>query len=192
MAWWVHGAVSAGKRGMVRAGGSASRIIGDPGTIDPGGGERASPVTRSQPIWGSPVGHVLGSGWSSSTQAFPPLGSHPPVFPSGIHERDNQMMPALAQLVLGQRDRFVPDSPIGMGGSSPSLVPPVSGARRPRRGMRHAGWNSRSAKKLSGNYVATDNDVVPDGKTSEVGKMVSFPDGLVVKKNALISHALIR
>ena len=55
----------------------------------PGSSERASPVTRSQPIWGSPVGHVHGSGWSSSTQAFPPLGSHPPVFPSGIHERDN-------------------------------------------------------------------------------------------------------
>ena len=60
--------------------------------------------------------------------------------------------------------------------------PPVSGARRPRRGMRHAGWNSWSPKKLSGDYVATDNDVVRDGKTSEVGKMDSFADGLVVKK----------
>ena len=39
---------------------------------------------------------------------------------------------------------------------------------------------------MSGDYVATDNGVVPDGKTSEVGKMDSFPDGLVVKKNALI------
>ena len=87
------------------------------------------------------------------------------MFPSGIHKRDNRMVPALAQ-----RDRVVPNSPIGMGGSSPSLVPPVSGARRPRRGMRHAGWNSRSPKKLSGDYVATDNDVVPDGKTSEVGR----------------------
>ena len=159
-------------------------FIGDPGTIDPGGGERASPVTRSQPIWGSPVGHVHGSGWSSSTHAFPPLGSHPPVFPSGIHERDNRRMPALAQPMLGQRDRVVLDSPIG--GSSPSLVPSVSGAWRPRRGMRPAGWNSRSPKKLSGDYVATDNSVVPDGKTSEVGKMDSFPDGLVVKRNARV------
>ena len=186
MAWWVHGAVSAGKRGMVRAGGSASRIIGDQGTIDPGGGGCASPVTRSQPIWGSTVGHVHGSGWSSSTQAFPPLRSHPPVFPSWIHERDNRRMPALAQPVLGQRDRVVPDSLIRMGGSSPSLVPPVSGARRPRRGMWPAGWNSRSPKKLSGDYVATENGVVPDGKTSEVGKMDSFPDGLVVKRNARV------
>ena len=154
---------------MVLTGGSASRIIGDQGTTDPGGGERATPVTRSQPIWGSPVGHVHGSGWSSSMQAFPPFGSHPPVFPSGIYKQDNRRMPALAQPVLGQRDRVVPDSPIGMGGSSPSLVPPVSGARRPRRGMRPAGWNSRSSKKLSGDYVATDNllgtnGVVPNKK----------------------------
>ena len=52
--------------------------------------------------------------------------------------------------------------------------------------MRPAGWNSRSPKKLSGDYVATDNSVVPDGKTSEVGKMDSFPDGLVVKRNARV------
>ena len=78
------------------------------------------------------------------------------MFPSEIHKRDNRRMPALAQPVLCQRDRVVPDSPIGMGGSSPSLVPPVSGARLPRRGMWHAGWNSRSPKKLSGDYVAID------------------------------------
>ena len=95
-------------------------------------------------------------------------------------------MLALAQPVLGQRDRVVSYSPIGMGGSSPSLVPPVSGVRRPRRGMRPAVWNSRSLKKLSGDYVATDNGVVHDGKTSEVGKMDSFPDGLVMKKNARV------
>ena len=56
------------------------------------------------------------------------------MFPSEIHERDNRRMPALAQPVLGQRDRVVPDSPIEMGESSPSVVPPVSGARRHRRG----------------------------------------------------------
>ena len=39
-------------------------------------------------------------------------------------------------------------------------------------------------KKLSGDYVATDNGVVPDGKTSEVGKMDSFPNGLVVKRDS--------
>ena len=65
-------------------------------------------------------------------------------------------------------------SPIGMGGGSPSVAPPVSRARRSGRGMRPAGWNSRSPRKLS---------VV---STSEVGKMDSFPDGLVVKKNARV------
>ena len=52
--------------------------------------------------------------------------------------------------------------------------------------MRPAGWNSRSPKKLSGDYVATDNGVVPDGKTSEVGKMDSFLDGLVVKRDSRV------
>ena len=160
---------------MIRAGGSASRIIGDQGRNDPGGGGRASPVARSQPTWGSPVGHVHGPGWSSCMQAFQPLGSHPPVVPSGIHRRDSRRMPVLTQPMLGQRERVVPDSPIGMGGSSSSLVPPVSRARRPGRGMQPAGGNSRPPKKLS---------VVSAGETSEVGKMDSSPDGLVVKGNA--------
>ena len=94
----------------------------------PAGGERASPVTRSQPIWGVTGGACIWFRLIFETQAFPPLDSHPPVFPSGILEQDSRRMPALAQPVLGQRDRVVPDSPIGMGGSSPSLVPPVSGA----------------------------------------------------------------
>ena len=53
--------------------------------------------------------------------------------------------------------------------------------------MRPAGWNSRSPKKLSGDYVATDNGVVPVGKTSEVGKMDNFPDKLIIKRNTLES-----
>ena len=43
-------------------------------------------------------------------------------------------MSVLAQSVLGQRNPVVPDSLIGMGGGSPSVVPPVSGARRSGRG----------------------------------------------------------
>ena len=49
---------------MVRAGGSASWIIGDQGVTDPGGGERVSPVGRGQPTWQLPVGHEHGAGWS--------------------------------------------------------------------------------------------------------------------------------
>ena len=48
-----------GKRGMVRAGGSASRIIGDRGATDPGGGKR----TRGgrPPAWQQPLGDARGS-----------------------------------------------------------------------------------------------------------------------------------
>ena len=46
-------------------------------------GERAAPVTRNQLVWVSPVGHAHDCGWSPSVQAFPPLGSLPPVFSPG-------------------------------------------------------------------------------------------------------------
>ena len=74
--------VASGKRGMVRAGGSASRIIGDQGT-DPGRRKRVS--GRGQPAWQLPVGREHGSSWASSMKAFPPLGSHP----AEIHGQDN-------------------------------------------------------------------------------------------------------
>ena len=88
-----------------------------------------------------------------------------------IHGQDNRKMPLLARSVLG-RNPIVPDSPIGMGGGSPSVVPPVSGARLSGRGMRPAGGNSRSPRKL--NVIST----------SEIGEIDSFSDGLVVRKNA--------
>ena len=75
---WNWQVVCPGKRGMVRAGGSASRIIGDQGTTDPGGGVGGS--RRGQPAWQLPVGHGLGIGWASNTQAFLPLGSHSTEF----------------------------------------------------------------------------------------------------------------
>ena len=99
-------------------------------------------------------------GACASTQAFPLLGSHR----SGLHGRDNRGMLVLpVQPVLGQRDQVVLDSSIGMDGILPSVLPPVSWARQPGRGMRPAGWNSLSPKKLS---------VVSAGKTSEVGQIV--------------------
>ena len=89
----------------------------------------------------------------------------------------------LAQPVAGQTDRIIQDSTIEMGGSLPSLFTPVSGARRSGRGMRPAGWNSRSPKKLSCDSVVTENSMVSGGKTSTVEKLDSFSDDLVVKKN---------
>ena len=59
---------------MVRAGGSASRIIGEQGMTDPGGGVGGSWKCRL--ACQLPAGRGLGPGWVASTQAFPPLGSH--------------------------------------------------------------------------------------------------------------------
>ena len=108
---------------MYRAGGSASRIIGDQGTTDPGGGDGGS--RRVQPAWQLPVGRGLGPSWASSTHAFPPLGSHP----TEVHGQDNRQLPFRAKSVLGSRSPIVLDSPIGMGRGSSSVVPPVSELR---------------------------------------------------------------
>ena len=69
-----------------------------------------------------------------------------------------------------------------MGEGLPSLFTPVSGARRSGRGMRPAGWNSRSPKNLYSNYVVTENSMVSEGKTSASEKLDSFSDELVVKR----------
>ena len=65
-----------GKRGMVRAGGSASQIIGDRGATDPGGGKRTRGGGGRPPAWQQPLGDARGSSWTSDVQAFPALGSH--------------------------------------------------------------------------------------------------------------------
>ena len=111
--------VYSGKRGMVRVGGSASRIIGDRSKTDPGGGDGGS--KRGWPAWQLPAGRGLRPSWTSSTLAFPPLGSHP----TENRGQDNRQLPVRTKVVLGNRNPIVPDSPIGMGRSSSSVVPPV-------------------------------------------------------------------
>ena len=65
----------AGMDGIIlRAGGSASRIIGDRSATDPGGGRRV--LGGRQPAWQQPVGCVRGSHWTPNVQGFPALGSH--------------------------------------------------------------------------------------------------------------------
>ena len=56
---WGWTELYSGKRGMVRAGGSASRIIGDRGATDPGAGKRV--LGGRQPAWQQPVGCARGS-----------------------------------------------------------------------------------------------------------------------------------
>ena len=134
---WNWHVVCYGKRGMVRAGGSASRIIGDQCATDPGGGVGGS--RRGQPAWQLPVGCKLGTGWASDTQVFPPLGSHP----TEACGQDNRKLSGRTKMVLGSGNPIVPISPVGMDGGSSSVVPQVSGARKHGRGMWPAGGNRR-------------------------------------------------
>ena len=75
----------AGKRGMVRAGGSASRTISDSNTPDPGGRGGGH-----HPAWKGPKDGTHGPRWTPDAQGFPVLGSLTPA------EKD-------------RRDRAVPD-----------------------------------------------------------------------------------
>ena len=128
---------------MVRAGGSSGlRIFGDQGTTDPGGGVGGS--KRGQQAWQLLVGRGLGPGWASSTQVFPPLGSHP----MEARGQDNRKLPGRTKVVLGIRNPIVPISPVGMDRGSSSVVPQVSGAQKHGRGMRPAGWNRRSPQRV--------------------------------------------
>ena len=140
--WWNWNMVYSGKRRMVRAGGSASRIIGNQGTTDPGGGVSGS--RRGQLAWQLPVGRGLGPGRASSTQAFPPLGSHP----MEAHGQDNRKLPGRTKVVLGSRNPIVPISLVGMDRGSSSVVPQVSGARKYGRGMRPVGGNRRFPQRV--------------------------------------------
>ena len=117
---------------MVRAGESASRIIGDQGTTDPGGGVGGS--RRGQPAWQLPVGRGLGPNLVPSTQAFPPLVSH---F-TDDRGQDKWKLPDRTEVVLGSENSVVPIPPVEMGRGSSSVVPQVSGTRRHRRGVRPA------------------------------------------------------
>ena len=99
---------------------------------------------RGQPAWKLPVGRGLGPGWASSTQAFPPLGSHP----MEVCGQDNRKLPGRNTVVLGSRNPIVPTSPVRMGRGSSSVVPQVSGARGHGRGMRPAGGNRRSPQRV--------------------------------------------
>ena len=83
----------------------------------PAGRPAGRPADR--PAWQLAVESGPGPGWASSTQVFPPLGSQP----TEIDRQDNRKLSVLAKSVLGGRSPIVPDSPVGMGGGSSSVVP---------------------------------------------------------------------
>ena len=116
----------AGKRGMVRAGGSASRTIDDSDAPDPGGGHH--------PAWKQPKDGTQRPRWTPNAQpGFPVLGSLTPA-----EEK--------------RRDRAIPDSGTGVVEWNLTLesishsewdgghrAPLGCNAGVPRRGMRPAG-----------------------------------------------------
>ena len=77
--WGSSSRVSSGKRGMVRVGGSASWIIGDQGTTDPGVGERGA--GRGWPSWQLPLPRAPHRGEILPHQltGTPPRRSSPPL-----------------------------------------------------------------------------------------------------------------
>ena len=140
----------------------------DQGMTDPGGGD--GEPRRGQPAWRLPVGRGLGPSWASSTHALPPLGSHP----MEVRGQDNRQLPVRAKVVLGSRSPIMPDSPIGLGRGSSSVVPPVSGARKHGRGMLPAGGDRRSPQK------------VKDGQTDVREDILVVSDGQVVRENTRV------
>ena len=120
-----------GKSGMVRAGGSASRIIGDRSATDPGGGRRV--LGGCQPAWQQLVGCVRESRWTPNAHGFPALGSHSPASDG----RREHPVPDDSGDVLAEDTSKVPTSHLEMGRGQ--MVPRGRRASVPYRGMRPAG-----------------------------------------------------
>ena len=86
---------SSGKRGMVRAGGSASRTIRDQSSTDPGGGFRRT--KQRTPQWQMPAGRNKGRHWAADSQEFPVLGT-PPNKVRNTKESDCSAGPSTADM----------------------------------------------------------------------------------------------
>ena len=65
----------AGKRAVVRAGGSASRTAGDQSSTDPGGGFRRNKQRKSN--WRIPTEHIKRGHWAADSREFPSLEMRP-------------------------------------------------------------------------------------------------------------------
>ena len=92
-----------GKRGMVRAGGSASRTIEDQSSTDPGGGFRRT--KQRNPQWRMLAGRNKGRQWAADNQEFPALG-RPPSTVGNTKESNCSACPSTANM-----DRLPKGSP---------------------------------------------------------------------------------
>ena len=81
------------------------------------------------------MGRGLGPHWTSSEQAFPPLGTHS----TKARGRNELNLRDCTEGGLGSGDPMVPVSTVEMDGDSLLVVPQVSGTRGHGRGMRPAG-----------------------------------------------------
>ena len=88
-----------------------------------------------RPLGSCQLGRGLGSHWAPDTQAFPSLWS---LTKTDRGQNDRECLNR-TEGVLGSGSRLVPISTVEMDGSSWSVVPPRSRARRNGRGMRSAG-----------------------------------------------------
>ena len=127
----------AGKRGMVRVGGSASRTISDSNTPDPGGGHH--------PAWKRPKDDTHGPRWTPNAHGFPVLGS---LTPAEKDCRDravpDRAVPDRASAVVEKNSNLDPLWRPEWDGSHQALGRSV---RAPRRRLRPAG-NSGSARRV--------------------------------------------
>ena len=123
-----------GKRGMVRAGGSASRTIDDRDAPDPGGGGGSESWGRGAPTGlGTAGGMYPQISMDPNAQGFPALGSLSPA----EGRRRERPVPDNSRDVLAKDTPKVPTSPLEMGRGQ--AVPLGRSVGVSQRGMRPAG-----------------------------------------------------
>ena len=101
--------LSAGKRGMIRAEGSAARTIDNSDTPDPGGEKCAS--GGRPPAWRQPKGGTHRVRWTPNAQGFPALGSLTPA----EEKRRNRSVPDSSKMVVARNTTIEPISPSELG-----------------------------------------------------------------------------
>ena len=106
------------------------------------------------------MGSGLGPHGASSTQAFPPLGSHST---KDLGQNERKLLDQ-TEGVLGSGNPMVPVSPVEMDKGSLLVVPQVSGARRHRRGVRPAGGIRPFPQRVK-------NELTDEGWNTKVGPL---------------------
>ena len=165
---WRWTGPPAGKRGMVRAGGSASRTINDSDAPDPGGGHH--------PAWKRPMDDTHRPRWTLNTHGFPALGS---LTPAGKNRR-NRAIPDSGSAVVAWNSTLDPILRSKRDGSH--RAPLGCNVSAPRRGMRPAGISgpARRMAPVGGSDVKGSSAIRPLSV-----EVVEFSPALVPEKNVM-------